>query len=236
MTDQASERENPLSKQEKAAQTLFEQEAVYGVKKRERMAWLFALGGMGVGLCSIVAVVILLPLKEVQAHVVIVDKDTGLAERAVNVRQASVTQSEAVKQSLLYGYVKDRETFDVNDNEYRITKVYRQSLANAKSSLATLWNPDSKSHPDRVYGTGAVVTIKILSISAISEDVAQVRYIKTLATEDGAIREGKFTATVTYRLNPSKKSNINLVWENPFGFQVLNYRTTSETLEGQNNE
>ena len=43
----------------------------------------------------------------------------------------------------------------------------------------------------------------------------------------------EFTATVTYRFEPSKQTALDLVWQNPTGFLVTDYRITAETLTPQ---
>ena len=61
----------------------------YGVKKRERIAYAVAGGGLAIGLMGMIAVVTMLPLKQTEAFLAIVDKDTGVAERVVAVEKAS---------------------------------------------------------------------------------------------------------------------------------------------------
>ena len=66
---------------------------------------------------------------------------------------------------------------------------------------------------------------------------AQVRFTKTWISEGEGIpdREGKFTATVTFRFEPTKESTLDLVWQNPTGFLVTDYRITAETLTPSEN-
>ena len=75
-----------------AFRSLIEEEMFFGLRKRERLAWTLAIGGMTVGLAGIVAVVMLLPLKQTEAFLTIVDKDTGVAERVVSVEDRKSTR------------------------------------------------------------------------------------------------------------------------------------------------
>ena len=90
--------------------SFLEAEMFYGVKKRERIAYAVAGGGLAIGLMGMVAVVSMLPLKQTEAFLAVVDKDTGVAERVVSVEKAGIEQAEAIRQSLLFAYVTDRET------------------------------------------------------------------------------------------------------------------------------
>jgi hypothetical protein len=107
--------------------SFLEAEMFYGVKKRERIAYLVAGGGLAIGLMGMIAVVTMLPLKQTEAFLAIVDKDTGVAERVVAVEKAGIEQAEAIRQSLLFAYVTDRETYDQHDNESRILRAYTWS-------------------------------------------------------------------------------------------------------------
>jgi type IV secretion system protein VirB8 len=46
-----------------APRTLLEEEMAFGIKRRERFAWLIAGGGTLIGVLGLAAVVLLLPLK-----------------------------------------------------------------------------------------------------------------------------------------------------------------------------
>ena len=69
--------------------SFLEAEMFFGVKKRERIAYAVAGGGLAIGLMGMIAVVTLLPLKQTEAFLAIVDKDTGVAERVVAVEKGS---------------------------------------------------------------------------------------------------------------------------------------------------
>ena len=212
--------------------SFLEAEMFYGVKKRERIAYAVAGGGLAIGLMGMIAVVTLLPLKQTEAYLAIVDKDTGVAERVVAVEKAGIEQAEAIRQSLLFAYVTDRETYDQQDNEKRILRAYTWSEGNARQSLVSLWAEGDANYPPKIYGASSKVIIKILSVTPVTDSTAQVRFTKTWVSDGEGVadREGKFTATVTYRFEPTKETALDLVWQNPTGFLVTDYRITAETL------
>lgn len=208
------------------ARTILETELLFGVRRRERLAWTVAGLGVLTGLAGVVAVVALLPLKETQAFVAIVDKDTGIAERAVTVEHATFDQTRAVVEAAIYGYVIDRETYDEVDNEPRILAVYERSIESARSTLTDLWTEGNAAYPPDVYGQDARAIVKIDSITQLQEGVAQVRYTKTLTSRDGE-KEGRFEAVIGYKFEPATKGSVELVWQNPFGFVVSDYRVSA---------
>jgi type IV secretion system protein VirB8 len=85
---------------------------------------------------------------------------------------------------------------------------------------------------DPLYGQNSKVVIDVLSITPVTDTTAQVRFTKTWVSDGEGVpdRIGKFTATVTYRFEPSKQTALDLVWQNPTGFLVTDYRITAETL------
>lgn len=225
MTDQVSE-------QRRLAERLFFIEPT----RREKLAWIVAAGGVTCGALGLAVVVALLPLKETQAYLTIVDRDTGLAQRTVNVERANVEHADAVKQSLLYRYVLARETYDSNDNEARMLEVYRQSVGAAQDSITALWQGTNPDYPPTVYGEDGKVQVDILSINPVNENTAAVRFTKTLTRPGEPDRIGNFTATVTYQFLPTQQTALELVWQNPFGFLVTGYRSNADSLEAQNEE
>ena len=72
MTDRVSEQ-----------RTILESELIFGARRSLRTAWGVAIFSSLIAVGELTALVMLLPLKETQAYLTIVDRDTGIAERAV---------------------------------------------------------------------------------------------------------------------------------------------------------
>ena len=205
-------------------------EAIMGLAQREKRAWAVGIAGLVLGLLGVGVGAYGMSKNETQAYLALVDRDTGIVERAVTVERAAVEQQQAVAESLIYGYVRDRETYDVNDNEYRILSVFKRSAPNVRRPLESLWTPGHKNYPPEAYGVDGTVTVDIGNVVMISNDTAQVRFTKTLRRPNTATQQGSFVATVTFVFKPSTVNNNLLLWQNPFGFQVSGYRVSSEGL------
>ncbi|AYF04162.1 VirB8-like hypothetical protein (plasmid) [Paracoccus yeei] len=225
MTDQVSEQ-----------RTLVLRQLFIEPTRREKLAWIVAAGGIVCGILGMGTTLALLPLKETQAFLTIVDRDTGIAERAVEVERAHLEHADAVKQSLLYSYVLARESYDTTDNEARMLRVDRQSADAARQSLRTLWTGSNPNYPPKLYGQSGRVAIEILSINLVDDKTAQVRFTKTLSQTGQPERQGNFTATVAFQFLPTQETALELVWQNPFGFVVTSYRVTSDSLESHDHE
>ena len=211
--------------------SFLEAEMFYGVKKRERIAYLVAGGGLAIGLMGMIAVVTMLPLKQTEAFLAIVDKDTGVAERVVAVEKAGIEQAEAIRQSLLFAYVTDRETYDQHDNESRILRAYTWSEGNARQGLVSLWTEGNANYPPKLYGQNSKVVIDVLSITPVTDTTAQVRFTRQLEQPGMQPVVRAFVATVGFAFQPRVERTLEAVWKNPLGFTVTSYRIDAETLD-----
>lgn len=211
-----------------ASGSYFIAETILGMRQREKRAWAVAVVGMVLGIAGVGVGAYGLAHNETQAYLAIVDKDTGIVERGVSVDRASVNQQQAVVESLIYAYVIDRETYDVDDNEYRILSVFKRSAIPVRQTLERLWTPGNTNYPPQAYGMDGKVDVAINNVVMIDSDTAQVRFTKTLRRPNAPVQKGDFVATVTYDFNPGTVDNNLLLWQNPFGFQVSGYRVASE--------
>lgn len=205
-------------------------------KRQTRVAWGVAIAFGAIATAQAISIAYMMPLKESVPYLGIVDKDTGQAERVVEVSRANINDSDAIKQSLLFGYVVDRETFDPSDNEARIPAVYRKSAGSAAQDLRNLWSPENPNYPPKLYGDSSRIKVKILSITPVTANTATVRFEKIWTAPNTDDRIGKFFATVTYEFQPAQQSTVEMVWENPMGFTVTGYRTNAESMEAQQYE
>ena len=211
---------------------MFAEELVFGAMRRARIAAGFAAISLIIAAVSVGVVMMMLPLKETRVHVLLVDPETGVTERLAAVQQAPLTTERAISEANLVAYVTDRETFDMTDSEARINDVLTRSSGDAAKSLMQLWSSDSDQYMLDVYDPKDRILVKVRAVSFLDTRTAQVRFIKRLVNKRGQEREAAFVATIGYEFEPRSERKIEAVWNNPFGFQVVNYRVDAETLEG----
>ncbi len=212
-------------------QHAFQDEVFFGLRQQRNRWMLIAIVSLCVALCSIVAFVAILPLKETVPFVVMVDRTTGEAEKIVRVRPTTLTEQEAVLQAELVSYITDRETYDVADNATRIPFVLKRSNDQAADGLRLVWSAGSEEYPPNLYGTDIRILVRILSISPQpGTDIAQVRFKKIRERSGEKNVERSFVATVGYKFEPRTERNLQELWKNPLGFSVTSYRVDQETL------
>lgn len=201
--------------------------------RRERIAYVVAGLGLAVGAGGLASAMLLLPLKEIQTHVVVVDQATGEMDRVAQVEALTLDEEDAVVQALLVSYVDDRETYDPTDSEERINAVLDRSEGDAARTLIELWTRGNEDYPPEVYGPDARIDVRLRSVNQIEPGVAQVRFTRTLRSDrDDREVTQSYTATVAYEFRPEVEQTLQGVWANPLGFVVTGYRVDAEALEG----
>ena len=198
--------------------------------RETRIAWRIAAGASVIALLLALALAFLVPLKTVQPYVLTVDRQTGAVESATTVQSGRLSQNEAVIQAQLAGYVIARETFDATDlaEKYRRVQVMSsRPVAAAYVAQMAATNPES---PLQSLNRGDTVSIKIRSVSLISEGAALVRYTATRSAQGGgASPPANFVAAISFGFNgrPLRQADR---YDNPLGFQVTRYRRDAEGL------
>ena len=144
---------------------VWEEELFASAKLSARRAWrltgcAFVIAALGVG-HSLYA----LSSHKIEPVVITVDNQTGLSQVRSRIGDVTLDDDEAITQSYLYRYVRDRETYDPIDNAKRIEGVYAESAGQAAESLFAIWGEDSGEHPGNIYGRQGMVTVRIRSIS-----------------------------------------------------------------------
>jgi type IV secretion system protein VirB8 len=106
----------------------------------------------GIAGASLLALNVMLPLKQFEPYVIAVDKTTGFIEVARALKPGALSENEAVTTANLVRYVRARETYDpraLKDN-YDLAQLY--STATASSELERDFEPSNPRSKDKVFG------------------------------------------------------------------------------------
>lgn len=210
------------------ALAVLEEELIFGARDREALWRRIAFVGAGFGaLGCVLAAAMALMVDKPPPVLIPFDPATGTALPMANVGTISVKEQDAVVQSLIFAYVRDRETYNQLDNDVRIETVFSRSVGRARASLQELWSAENPDYPPTAYGDQARLDVQVSSISDIGGNRAQARITKRLTTPEG-MTEGTFIVTLAYQFDAATLRDLNGVWSNPFGFQVSEYSVAAE--------
>lgn len=206
------------------------EELVFGALRRERLWQIIALSGTGFGAVMGIGMMVVAFKHEMPTpQLVPFDTATGAAVPWAEVRAISLHEERAVADSMIFAYVRDRETFNQLDNDLRVRSVMSRSTGDAAASMRNLWSSANPDYPPSRYGT-ARMDVEIISIAPLSGNRAQIRLRKRLRSNEGD-QIGNFTVTLAYEFEPAEVREIADVWANPFGFKVREYAITSDRFE-----
>lgn len=210
---------------------IIEEELIFGARKREVFWRKLALTGWGFGIvgCLSAAAVAVLTEKPAPALVPF-DPTTGMALPMASVGTISLNEQQAVVQSLVFTYVRDREVYNRLDNDQRVQTLLNRSEGSARRSLVEQWTADNPNYPPKLYGEQARMDVEVISVTPISNDRATARIVKRLTTPQGTT-EGTFTVSLAYSFQPQDQRTLEALWQNPFGFSVREYVVSSERFQ-----
>ena len=196
-----------------------------------RRAWLVAGLSAGIAATSLLAVVLLLPLKRTIPYVISVDKATGQSE-IVSLAANQTAQQQVIEAKYwLAQYVRMRERLDRDSLASDFTAVERLSAHDEavtyKQSIKSLLDDE------REGKIRPALRVEILSIGMVDQTHAVVRFERVSAPSQGASAPSanRATATLTFSITPRLIGRERDLIENPIGFQVQSYRVDQDLLE-----
>jgi type IV secretion system protein VirB8 len=203
-------------------------------RRNTRIAWRVAGAGWLCAVAGAVALVLLMPLKQVTPYLVRVDGSTGIVD-VVPVFVGRATPEESVTRYFLTHYVSvcERFNFSTAESDYEECAAFHSAQRN--QAWYALWTSTNPSSPLNLHKDGSSVRVQVNAVSFFTRasglsDLAQVRYLK--AARQGAGSDESFThwvATIQYAYGEAAKDPKTRRW-NPLGFKIIDFRTEPEVL------
>ena len=202
------------------------------LRRSTRAAWRVAAAGWSCATAACTALVILMPLKQVEPFVVRVDSTTGIVD-VVPVYTGTTRPEEAVTRYFLTHYVTicERFNFSTAESDYEECGAFHSAKRNQAWYAA--WTASNPASPLNVHKDGSSLRVQVESISFFTRasgmsDLAQVRYVKALSTGIGT--EEKFShwiATVQFAYADPAQDPKTRRW-NPLGFKIIDFKSEPE--------
>ncbi|PRD44055.1 type VI secretion protein [Phyllobacterium phragmitis] len=214
-----------------SAGAAWEDETHRNLRRSRTFAWLLTTASFLIGIASLSALVMLLPLKQFEPYVVEVDKTTGYLEIARALKPGDLSQNEAVTAANIVRYIRARETYDPGQLKYNFDLGQLLSTNIAAADLYNEFSPGNPSSKDKVYGTETQVAVSVKSLSFLNKNTATVRFF-TDEKRDNSTRRQHWVAVVKFRYTSVPLKN-EYRFDNPLGFQVVEYRRDQESLPAE---
>jgi type IV secretion system protein VirB8 len=191
------------------------------------LAWIVAAVMTIVAVGALGTLALLVPLKTYEPYMVVVDKTTGFVEVKRPMAEGPLTQDEAVTTFNVVRYIKARETYDPKALKDNFDLAQLLATADAARELTEIYSPANPSNPVKVYGTNTVVAVTIKSVTFPNNRTALARF-STEEKSSTNIVTRNWVSLVRFRYTSVPIRN-EWRFDNPLGFQVLEYRRDQET-------
>lgn len=199
------------------------------LRRSRKRAWVVAGVASGAACLSLLATVMLSPLKTVVPYVVEVDRATGYTRVARELAPGTLAQDEAVTQANLVNYVLARETIDAADIEENYRRTLLWSDGDARLAYLQQWQKGTPTSLVDKYPIGTVIAVTVKNVSLLNRDTALVRYFTRLTAPGAKVAEERHWASIIGFRYTDKPLSMEDRFINPLGFQVVSYRRDPET-------
>lgn len=186
---------------------------------------------------SLVANLLLSPLKTAVPYVIQIDKSTGITTILQPASAKSLQQQEAVTTYFLFKYLNARMSYDYALRLSNANTVRALSSATAYRQYAQHMDTANPESPIHQYKNNSTISVHIESYSFPYPDIAEIHFY-TRIYNSGESSESKtnrqyWLASIKYTyanvsLSLRDRENIN-----PLGFFVTNFQLSQETPGGR---
>jgi type IV secretion system protein VirB8 len=191
------------------------------------LAWIVAAVMTVVAVGALGTLALLVPLKTYEPCMVVVDKTTGFVEVKRPMAEGPLTQDEAVTTFNVVRYIKARETYDPKALKDNFDLAQLLATGDAARELTEIYSPANPSNPVKVYGSNTVVAVTIKSVTFPNNRTALARFSTEEKSSTNIITRN-WVSLVRFRYTSVPMRN-EWRFDNPLGFQVLEYRRDQET-------
>ncbi|HEF8592163.1 TPA: type IV secretion system protein [Campylobacter jejuni] len=204
----------------------------YLIEKSNKRAWLIAFISIFIAIISIIAVVLLTPLKTIEPYVIRVDNTTGMVDILTMLDEKEIKANEALDKYFISTYVKAREGYyyDLLNQDYLLTQL--MSSEKVANEYRALYEGDNAR--DQILKNSNEVSVQILSIVLGESNGVKTATVRAIITTKNLTSKGTTQATKVitlsydYILAKAREENRFL---NPLGFKVLTYRIDDEVAQ-----
>lgn len=202
-------------------------------ERRARTAWIVSGVSLVCLLASVIALMLLMPLKSVEPFLVRVDSRTGIVD-VVPPYDGRGTMDETITRYLLTHYVTvcERFTWTTAESDYDECAAFHAAQRN--QVWAAAWATANPASPLNIYKDGSTVRADVQSVTFFTRssglsDLAQVRFSKALSRGGGADeRRTYWIATIQYAYTKPASDPRVRRW-NPLGLRIIEFRAEAES-------
>jgi type IV secretion system protein VirB8 len=201
-------------------------------QRAAKAGFITGAAGLLAAILALVAIIVMLPLKQTVVELYTVDNHTGRVEHVTRAAKTALTAEMAYQKAMAASYVKLRERYiyPALQEDYETVQLYNSPRVN-EDYLALYAGARA---PDKVWQDGAYsIRIEILSSmitpGTAPDKVATLRYKKIIRRlADNHIRTEFWNARLTFHSEPDREMSDTEREINYFGFTVTSWQVDRE--------
>lgn len=198
--------------------------------KSRRVAWIVASGACVVALAEALAILMLTPLKTIETHTLLVDRQTGFVQELKPLNPDKIAPDTALTQSMLVQYVIGRESFDITALQSNYRRVVQWSEGNARARYIAAVQASNPESPLATLPRSSIIETRVKSVSPLGKDSAMVRFNTQRRDAGGQVFPAQaWVAVIRYRYS-GEPLKLEDRFVNPLGFEVSHYVRNAEAL------
>jgi type IV secretory pathway component VirB8 len=221
---------NPADSSSHEEAVTWESSRIDSALKSERMAWKVAGCSVSMAALLVVALIVLMPLKETVPYVVRVDA-LGAADIITTLKDKPMSYDDVIDKYWLSKYVRAYESWEYYTAQEDYDFVGLTSSATVAKNYALLF--EGPRALDKQYGEKTVVKTQIVSVTPAANGSATVRFEKKMLARTAPENQNpstKWIATIGYEYKKISKMKEKERLVNPLGFHVTSYRVDPEMI------
>jgi len=204
----------------------------YLIEQSNKRAWMVTYVSLALIILLIIAIILMLPLKETQLSIVKVDKN-GFVEITTQLNEEVISTNEALDKSFIQRYVKLKEQYyyETLNKDFETVQMFSSPKVSQDYMNQMLNKETGRAN---VLQNNKEIEVKILSIvlhNKDDENIATVRIETNLKEKNSNdVQSDIKVITLTYEYQ-NMKQDASLRLENPLGFIVNSYRVDEEITQ-----
>ena len=193
-----------------------------------RVGWVVAGISLAVNVTLGIAIDSLLPLERLVPAFITVHSD-GTTTTTMNFSNLPADEQQAAIRAAIWEYVRDRESYDFADAQYRydVTSLMSDPSVQGDYQTRFLDKAPGSTSPQVTVGRKGQISVEMVSMSLVRANVALVRFRRTALMYGAAPQTTTWTATVGFQFVQTLPVSARL--SDPSGLIVTNYQALKDT-------
>lgn len=206
----------------------FQAERKRSAKRSARVAWIVAGVSLAGNLALAVAIDSMLPLERLVPAFITVHSD-GTVSTTMNFSALPRSEQKAAIRAAVWKYVRDRESYDFADAQYRYDATSLMSASTVRNRYQNwfLAKGQNSTSPQVTIGRKGQINVSMVAMSFVRKHVALVRFKRTKLMYGSTPESTTWTATVQFQLAQTLPASARL--SDPSGLVVTSYQASRDT-------